>query len=45
MTRPLAFIVRGGTAKTASLEVQAEGELREQYLAWLSRTSKGRTAA
>lgn len=45
MTRPLAFIVRGGTAKTASLEVQAEGELREQYLAWLSRMSKRRTAA
>lgn len=42
---PLAFIVRGGTAETASLEVTAEGELREQYLAWLSRMSNGRAAA
>ena len=42
---PLAFIVRGGTAETASLEVQAEGELRQQYLAWLSRMSNGRAAA
>lgn len=45
MSRPLAFIVRGGTAETASLEVQAEGELREHYVAWLSRMSKGRVAA
>ena len=45
MSRPLAFIVRGGTAETASLEVQAEGELRQQYLAWLSRMSNGRAAA
>jgi methyl-accepting chemotaxis protein len=45
MTRPLAFTVRGGTAKTASLEVQAEGDLREHYLAWLSRVTNGRAAA
>jgi methyl-accepting chemotaxis protein len=45
MTRPLAFIVRGGSASSASIEVQAEGDLREQYMAWLSRVTNGRAAA
>ncbi|MBN8991329.1 MAG: HAMP domain-containing protein [Rhizobiales bacterium] len=45
MSRPLAFIVRGGTQSSASLEVQAEGELREQYVSWLARVTGSRAAA
>jgi methyl-accepting chemotaxis protein len=45
MSRPLDFIVRGGTEESASLEVRVEGNVREQYLNWLSRVTSGRVAA
>ena len=45
MSQPVAFIVRGGTRDSASLEVKVEGPLREQYLNWLSSVTQGRVAA
>jgi methyl-accepting chemotaxis protein len=45
MTRPVSFVVRGGSNETASLEVTAEGAAREQYLGWLSRQVGTRAAA
>jgi methyl-accepting chemotaxis protein len=45
LSQPLAFVVRGTTKDSASLEVTAEGALREQYVAWLSRVIGDRAAA
>lgn len=45
MSQPLPFVVRGGTKESASLEILAEGTLREQYLGWFSRVTNGRAAA
>ena len=45
MPQPVAFVVRGVTEDTASLEVTAEGALREQYLNWLSNVTGSRAAA
>jgi methyl-accepting chemotaxis protein len=45
LSRPLGFVIRGGTSKIANIELRAEGELREHYLTWLSRLTKGRAAA
>ena len=45
MSQPLTFVVRGGTRDSASLEVEVEGVIREQYLSWLSSVTHGRVAA
>jgi methyl-accepting chemotaxis protein len=45
MLQPVNFVVRGGTSESASLEVVAEGALREQYLTWLSRVTQSQVAA
>ncbi len=45
LSQPVSFVVRGGSKETASLEVTAEGTVREQYRAWLSRQIDGRAAA
>jgi methyl-accepting chemotaxis protein len=45
ISEPIAFIVRGGTKDTASIEVTVEGALREQYRSWLSRITGGQVAA
>ncbi len=45
LPQPLPFVVRATIKETASLEVTAEGELREQYRNWLLRTVGEQTAA
>jgi methyl-accepting chemotaxis protein len=45
LAQPVAFVVRGATKETSSLEVTVEGAVREQYLGWLSRIIGDRAAA
>jgi methyl-accepting chemotaxis protein len=45
MSQSVPFIVRGHTKETASLEVTADGALREKYSAWLLGVTGDRAAA
>jgi hypothetical protein len=45
MSQSVPFIVRGHTKETASLEVRADGALREKYSAWLLGVTGDRAAA
>jgi PilZ domain len=43
MRQSIGFVVRGGTKESA--EIALEGDIREQYLNWLSRLTGSRAAA
>ena len=45
LARPVSFVVRGGTNENSGLEITAEGDAREQYLAWVARQIGSRAAA